>query len=139
MKQSRKLCFEISERNLKWSLFRFLNYYKVEETRGRKWVYRQLWKTFLVFWKMFTVLKGSQRFFLKNSENRCRSCKAPGCKKPLLKKKKNNTLKSWAAGSIQFLWSGVLWFKSFLVMQSKDGNIKTADVEWWHSVISYRS
>lgn len=49
------------------------------------------------------------------------------------------TPKLWASGSIQFMWSGVLWFKSFLVMQSKDGNIKIADVEWWHTVISYRS
>lgn len=44
-----------------------------------------------------------------------------------------------AAGCIQLLWSGVLWFKSFLVMQSKDGNIKIADGKWWHTVISYRS
>ena len=36
-----------------------------------------------------TDLMDMQRFFLKNSENRCRSYKAPGCKKLLLKKLKS--------------------------------------------------
>lgn len=57
---------------------------------------------------MFTVLKGSQRFFLKNSENRCRSCKAPGCKKPLLKKKQNSKIMSSWFYPIPVKWSALV-------------------------------
>ena len=83
---------------------------------------------------MFKILKGGQDISWRILKIDTGHTGILELKSPFYK-----TPKLWAAASTQLLWSGVLWFKSFLVMQSKDGNIKIADGERWHTVISYRS
>lgn len=73
---------------------------------------------------MFKVLRHSQEFFLKNSENGYSKTRILELKSPY---KNSKIMSSWFCPT-PVKWSALV--QEFLVMQSKDGNIKTADVEW---------
>lgn len=82
-------------------------------------------KCFLTPFEMFQIVNQS-KLFLKTSKHVHNSDQDSGTENL------SQTPKLRAAAPFGCLWSTVLWFKSFLVMQSKDGNIKAADGEWWH-------
>lgn len=124
-----KLFISKSEKyNLKWSWdFRLLM-----RKQSRKTI--SLWAAleyFLTIFEMFQVLKQS-KLLLQHSKHGHSTDQDSGTGNP------SQTPKLRAAAPFGCLWSTVLWFRSFLVMQSKDGNIKAADGERWHTVISYR-